>query len=243
MFFLNMHSLRSGFFAIICSLCLTMLPSLVVAQDVMISKTLIAPNLDLSIKYFSRELTPDGVLHETSYEEKMLRRSGHVWTWRVLPNLSTNDTTNSKHGHKDFNYTQLPRHINLEGNKMRVNFINERAQQIIAIASTEYENVNFDGSWLNAFFLIDPQLVAVIPVSSRISTAANSRWHEIERNGLFQRVLWDARLSIPLIIETGDRKRGLLQRITVSPNTKLTQDLPWLHVQGFTQKEYSDFLD
>lgn len=43
-----------------------------------------APDLDLRITYYSRVLTPEGVTRESRYDEKMLRRPGHVWVERVL---------------------------------------------------------------------------------------------------------------------------------------------------------------
>jgi hypothetical protein len=108
---------------------------------------------------------------------------------------------------------------------------------------TEYDNVNFDGSWHNAYYLIDPKIVAAMPLSQRATSAANARWHEVSKNGLFQRVLWDEKMLIPLMIETGDQKNSFFQRISVSANARLIKDLPWSHQQGYAQKEYSDFLD
>lgn len=228
-----------------CVVWLCLFPTAIFAQDA--PQSAVAPqvlDLDLSIKYFNRELSSEGVLHENSYQEKMLRRNGHVWTERVIPTPnSANDTTHPNHEHKDFNYIVLPRHVRLEGNKTIVEFINSHDRQVVYIAPTEYENINFDGSWLNTFYLVNPQIVSAMPVSRRTSAVAHASWHEVKKNGLFQRVLWDEKSSIPLIIETGDQAGSFLQRVTVQPDAKLAQDLPWLHLQGFTQKEYSDFLD
>jgi hypothetical protein len=203
-----------------------------------------APDLDLTIKYFNRELKTDGVLHESTYTETMLRRHGHVWSQRILPSqLSANDVTHPNHEHKDFNYIVLPRHVTFDGSKITVEFINQHDRQVIYIAPTEYENVNFDGSWLNSYYLINPKLIAAMPLSKRAVPNADEHWHEIDKNGLFQRVLWHDKLHIPLLIETGDKAGTFLQRTTLTPHTKLAQDLPWHHLQGYTQKEYSDFLD
>jgi hypothetical protein len=208
------------------------------------SSTLPGTDQDLTIKYYNRELTPEGVLRESSYEEKMLRRNGHVWSYRVLPGkTAANDTAHPNHEHKDFNYIVLPRHVKFGSNKVSVEFINTHDRQVINIVPTEYENVNFDGSWLNTYYLIDPKVVAAMPLSQRPAPVANTRWHEVLKNGLFQKVLWDEKLLLPLVIETGDQKNTFFQRITVSHNPKLTQDLPWSHLQGYAQKEYSDFLD
>lgn len=225
----------------LCAAWLCIAPILSVAQEIQKPP---APDLDLTIKYFNRELTPEGVLRESRYEEKMLRRSGHVWSQRVLPGTTTaNDSTHPNHEHKDFNYIVLPRHVTFDGNKVSVEFINTHDRQVINIVPTEYENVNFDGSWLNAYYLIDPKTVAAMPVSMRATSAANARWHEVLKNGLFQRVLWDEKMLIPLMIETGDIKNSFFQRISVSANARLIKDLPWSHQQGYAQKEYSDFLD
>jgi len=252
--------------AIILSSMLCLVPDISAAQDTQKSPALPpASDMDLSIKYFNRELSTDGVLHESSYEESMLRRNGHVWTQRVLPKqISENDTTHPplpnpppsgegtneslrdihvNHEHKDFNYIVLPRHVAFDGSKTTVEFIDMHERQVIYIAPTEYENVNFDGSWLNTYYLVNPQYVAAMPLASRPSTTAHTQWHEAKNTKLYQRILWNDKLNIPLIIETGDIAGTFLNRITVSPKTKLTQNIPWQRLQGFTQKEYSDFLD
>jgi len=224
---------------------LTLLPLAGMAQDAQIkTATPRTTDLDLTIKYFNRELTPEGVLHENSYEEKMLRRNGHVWTERVLPRqMAAADTTHPNHEHKDFNYIVLPRHVKLDGARAVVEFINTHDRQVISISPTEYENINFDGSWLNTYYLINPQMVTAMPLSARSSAVAHARWHEAEKNGVFQRVLWDDKSNIPLVIETGDLAGTFLQRIRVQVLPTLSQNLPWLHQQGYAQKEYSDFLD
>lgn len=203
-----------------------------------------APDLDLSIHFFNRELSSEGVLHENSYDEKMMRRAGHVWTERALPKLARLlDKSHPNQEHKDFNYIALPRLVTLDANKISVEFINTHDRQRIFISPTEYENVNFDGSWLNTYYLVDPKVIAVMPVTSKRSKIAHTQWHEVEKNGLFQRVLWDKKLEVPLLIETGDKAGTFLHRIQIRLQDKLAQDLPWQHLQGYTLKEYSDFLD
>lgn len=44
-----------------------------------------APELDLSISYYSKVVTPEGVTREARYQDNMQRRDGHVWLYRVLP--------------------------------------------------------------------------------------------------------------------------------------------------------------
>lgn len=210
-----------------------------------------APDLDLDVSYYSKVLTPEGVTRESRYDEKMLRRPGHVWVERVLPKVAlTNVSPKQKvafkveqHEHKEFNPVVIPRHVILEKNKVRLEYVDAHDKQVIAIPSTEYENVNFDGSWDNSFYLLDPKLVAAIPLSKQASTVAGARWREVEKNGVFQRVLWDEQKQIPLTIESGDRAGTFYRRVDVKPQTSVSRETPWTQTKGYGQKEYSDFLD
>ncbi|HTD05528.1 hypothetical protein [Undibacterium sp.] len=218
-----------------------------------------APDLDLTIQYYSKVMTPEGVLRESRYEETMLRRPSHVWVARVLPKaaLADHDEHEVQRGaskavktvalkseeHKHFNHVVVPRHVILDNNKARIEFIDAAEKQVVTIPPAEFENVNFDGSWANAFYLLDPEQLKTLPLSTKISTVPGARWREREKNGVYQRVLWDEQKQIPLIVETGDKAGSFYRRIDVKPLAGLSKDLPWLKVQGFAQKEYSDFLD
>lgn len=257
---------RSCIAVSVCATVLFGVPASSGAQSIQKAAAPSAPDLDLSIRYYSRVLTQEGVLRENRYEEKMLRRPGHVWVARVLPSATVEghddhdggphahenqdgvkkalaQSNAVQHEHKHFNHVILPRHVTLDGNKTRVEFVDTREKEVIYIAPTEYENVSFDGSWPNAYYLIDPQGIAMLPLSSKVSPVAGARWHEREKNGLFQRVLWDDKKMIPLTIETGDKAGTFFRRIEVKPQAHLTGDLPWQNLKGYAQKEYSDFLD
>ncbi|MDC8760649.1 hypothetical protein [Janthinobacterium fluminis] len=211
-----------------------------------------APDLDLGIQYYSRVLTPEGVTRESRYEEKMLRRPGHVWVERVLPKTAAAPEAPAKHKvafkpaqheHKEFNHVVIPRHLVLEQNKLRVEYVDAHARQVIAIPATEYENVNFDGSWDNSFYLLNPKLLAAMPLSKQVSSVPGARWREVEKNGVFQRVLWDEQKQIALVIESGDKAGTFYRRVDAKPQASLSRELPWLGLRGYGQKEYADFLD
>ncbi|MCU6434318.1 hypothetical protein LPB67_11100 [Undibacterium sp. Jales W-56] len=215
------------------------------------------PDLDLNIQYYSKVLTAEGVTREARYEEKMLRRPGHVWVTRVLPKnaveahdddskiVSKNKAALPVNAteHKHFNHVVIPRHVILENNKARVEYVDAHSKDIVAIPPSEYENVNFDGSWDNAFYLLDPKLVKTMPYSAQVSPVPGARWREREKNGVYQRVLWDEQKQIPLVIESGDKAATFYRRVDVKPLAGLTRELPWLNLKGYAQKEYSDFLD
>jgi hypothetical protein len=200
------------------------------------------PDLDLSIQHYSRVMTAEGLLRETRYEETMLRRPGHVWLARVLPAPRAAQPGQGQ-AHKHPNYEVLPRHVMLERDRVRLEAVNAAEREVISIPPGEYDNANFDGSWVNAFFLMDPQRVAALPLSTRPSTVAGARWREQEKKGVFQRVLWDEARMVPLVVETGDRAGTFFEQVTVKPLPTLAKSVPWAQLKGYAQREYSDFLD
>ena len=214
-----------------------------------------APDLDLNIHYYNKVLTPEGVTREASYDETMLRRPGHVWVARTLPknvqdahddhgkDKKKGDTPSKEGKHKHFNHVVIPRHIALENNQPRIEFINAADKELIAIPPSEYENVNFDGSWENAFYLVDLQTIKAMTVSTKASPVPGARWREREKNGVFQRVLWDEQKQIPLIIESGNKEATFYRRVDIKPQASTTREVPWSNTKGFAKKEYADFLD
>lgn len=211
-----------------------------------------APALDLTIQYYDRALTSDGVQRETRYEETMLRRPGHVWVVRVLPKWTEKALLahehkahgdEHEHEHKHFNPVALPRHVTQEGQLVKVEYVDHPNKQVINIVATEFENVNFDGSWVNAYFLVDPLVVLGMPLSKNKVSEGQLSWHELNRNGIFQRVLWDGKNLIPREIETGKDDGSIFRKVSIKVNPVASAKLPWLDTKGYVQKEYSDFLD
>lgn len=212
-----------------------------------------APDLDLRITYYSRVLTPEGVTRESRYDEKMLRRPGHVWVERVLAPATDAHAGHDHdakapavrkvaHEHKHFNPVLIPRHVMLEKDSVRVEYIDAHDKVVVAIPKAEFENVNFDGSWENSYYLLDPKQVAAMPLSKQASKVPGARWREVQKNGNFQRVLWDDQKQIPLMIESGDLANTFYRRVDVKLEP-LSRALPWNKVQGYAQREYSDYLD
>jgi len=199
------------------------------------------PPLDLKLAYYSRVLTPEGVTREARYEERMLRRPDHVWVARTLPEGV--QPAREAGSHAEFNPVLLARHVVREGGKLRLEYVDRKARELVAIPPAEYANVSFDGSWDKAWFVLDPRRVLTLPVSSRPSAVAGAVWREQEKAGNFERVLWDPQRQVPLVIESGDRAGTVLHRVEISVLPQLEQRLPWLALAGYTHKEYADFLD
>jgi len=204
-----------------------------------------APPLDLRILYYSKVVTPEGVTREVRYEETMLRRPGHVWVARVLPPQSAAAQAEEREHrvHKHFNPVLLPRHVQLSGDKTRLEYINARSKEVISVPPGEYGNVDFDGSWVNAYHMSDPKLVQAMPLSPRKSTVSGARWREQVRSGGYRRVLWDEQRQIPLLIESGDQAATTFHRVEVQVQSGIATTLPWQQLQGYAQRDYGDFLD
>lgn len=205
------------------------------------------PALNLSVKYYDKAMTAEGVLREFHFEDTMLRRPGHVWTMRVLPKTMPESHIHHEHEatheHKHFNPVLLPRHVTMDGGNLKLEYVDRSKKEVINIVASEFENVSFDGSWVNAYYLVDPQQVMAMPLSQRISNVSGARWYEQQKNGIFQRVLWDEKNMIPLEVETGRQDGSILRRVSVKIQPIGSADVPWNNLQGYMQKEYSDFLD
>lgn len=201
------------------------------------------PALDFTIKYYNRVLTPEGVLRESRYDEQAVRRPGHIWTARVLPPHAGQDHEHDVHDHKHFNHVVVPRHVAFDGKQLSVEFIDTHEKYVVNIDPVEYQNVSFDGSWGNAYFVIDPAIIAKLPRSARPSNLPHTHWLEIEKDGTFQRILWDEQRMIPLIAEAGDLKKTFYNRLEITPSPSLRKSLPWENLKGYAQRSYADFLD
>jgi hypothetical protein len=202
-----------------------------------------APDLDLAIVYYSKTVTPDGVTRESRYQETMLRRPGHVWNARVLPARAAQHEHSHESGHRHgLNHGAMPRHVSFEGGTPRLAFVDAKERAVIAIPATEFNNVDFDGSWERAFYLLEPRLLKTMTVTNRASPTPGARWREREDNGVYQRVLWDEQRQIPLTMESGDKAGTFYRRVDVTARAGVAA-APWSKLQGYAQREYADFLD
>ena len=215
-----------------------------------------AADLDARIAYYSKVVTAEGVTRESRFEETLVRRANHVWTARVLaagvpvhdhdghdkPRISR-AVVRETAVHKHFNPVVLPRHLALDGKQLRLEYVDAQAREVIAVPPGEFDNVSFDGSWEHAYYLLDPKRLRAMPLAARQSAVAGARWRERERDGMFERVLWDERREIPLVIESGDKAGTTFNRLALTVQPGLRRDLPWQKLTGYARREYADFLD
>lgn len=196
------------------------------------------PPMDLEISYYTKVVTDEGVTREANYKERMLRRAGHVWVARELPAGAA--SRKAAHG---LNPAVLPRHVRLEGGRMVLEIVDTALKAVVAIAPSEFANVGFDGSWEAAYSLADPARVAQLPLSIRSSAIPGAQWREREKDGLFERVLWDAARQVALVVESGDAGGRFFRRVQAVPVSPSRATLPWEQLRSYAQREYADYLD
>lgn len=220
-----------------------------------------APELDLSIRHYSRLSTPGGLVRENRYEEIMLRRNNHVWLARVLPeSLASGPAqqharqprrTVALHGAPSLigqglppqisDPGLMPRHITLEQGKLKLELIDTQNREILAVTPADYGAINFDGSWSNTYYLLDPAMVTTLFLADQ--PVPGTRWRTREKNGYFQRVLWDEQNMIPLAIETGNSDGSFFRRTEVRIRKNVTSELPWKNLETYTRKDYPHAFD
>lgn len=202
-----------------------------------------AASLDLTLHHYNRVLTAEGITRISQYQEIMLRRPDHVWVERVLPKIVPTQHEAGPVPHKEFNPETMPRLITLKNHQVQIEFADREEKCRVAIDPAEYENVSFDGSWENSYYLVSPSYIASLPVSNRKSPSANALWHETTRDGKFQRILWDKQNQIPLEIEYGNIDGTVYNRVQVRISKGLASTLPWKKLLGYSLREYADYLD
>ena len=108
---------------------------------------------------------------------------------------------------------------------------------LVSVTKTDFGNIGFDGSWAAAWSLIDPASLKRMkagPVSGDLTTYTLV---EKDRN---LKVIWNTRLQIPTLVQSFDKtsRRETLVQVVGAPAA-----LAWDKLQGFTTKDYSDYLD
>ncbi len=203
--------------------------------------------LDLLVTYETRSTDSAGVTRTERWQERVLRRPGHVWTERVLPaaHAGTRDTAHG-HGEPDhFDFAAAARHLSREADgTMRVDYVEHASRRVVFVPRAEYASTGFNGSWDGAAALVPPSVVMRMPLKARAAAPAGSAWREEQRSGWSTRILWDDRLGYARVIETRQLD-GLSALRTVAELQPAPSPawLPWTLLGGYEQKEYDDFMD
>lgn len=207
-----------------------------------------APDVSLEVTHRSVSLGADGIQRSTEFSERVLRRGDTVWVERVIPAGAHQDAEHRQakvgaakdHKHADLSAATRWIQKGADG-KLKLRLVSVHDQVVVDIAPAEFATVGFDGAWPAAYHLIDPALLQKLKPAAK---AGEAQWFESPKaEGANQvRVLWDAKLEVPLQVQTRSAN-GLASRSTTVRLLKSAEKAPWQATSGFAVKDYSDFLD
>ena len=199
-----------------------------------------AQEVELLVKHIAVSYGPDGVKRSTEFSERVLRAKDILWISRVLPKELHSDHDHAKGGkeHKHIDVTTASRWISREASgAVQMRLVPNDEKVVVAVSKTDYGNVGFDGSWAAAWSLVDP---ATLKRMKPVGVAGDlTTYVQTVQDGSVK-VVWNSKLQMPVSVESKDRtsrRQTLVQVVSSSPAR------PWEKLQGFTQKDYSDYLD
>ena len=199
-----------------------------------------AQSVELLVKHLAVSTGPDGVTRSTEFSERLTRTRDTLWVSRVLPPAAHSDHDHAKGGsaHKHLDTATASRWISRTANgAIALKLVPDNDNVLVNITQTDYSNVGFDGSWAAAWSLIDPATLKRMKASPPVGDLTTYTLAEKERN---LKVIWNTKLQLPMRVESSDKtsRRQTVVQVLGSPAS-----LPWEKLQGFTQKDYSDYLD
>ena len=199
-----------------------------------------AQDVELLVKHTAVSYGPDGVKRSTEFSERVSRAKDSLWISRVLPKELHSDHEHAKGGkeHKHLDVTTASRWISRDASgAVQMRLVPNDERVLVAVSKADYGNVGFDGSWAAAWSLVDPATLKRMKASA---TARDLTTYTLNEKGRAVKVVWNSKLQMPVSVESNDkasRRQTLVQVISSAPAR------PWERLQGFTQKDYSDYLD
>ena len=199
-----------------------------------------AQTVELLVKHLAVSQGADGVKRSTEFSERLTRTPDSVWISRVLPTGAHSGHDHAKGGeaHKHVDVSMASRWITRAANgDIGLRLVPNDEKVLVTVTRTDYGNVGFDGSWAAAWSLIDPATLKRMkagPVAGDLTT-----YTLVEKDRLLK-VIWNTKLQLPMRVESSDAgsRRQTVVQVLGAPASR-----PWDRLQGFTQKDYSDYLD
>jgi hypothetical protein len=166
-----------------------------------------------------------------------------VWIERVLPASAQEPGAHAAGGHdqKHMDLAAAARWITLEGGLVRVRLVNLHDRVVVEVPAAEYGEIGFDGSWENAWHLLDPSQLRTMKAGP-LGAGAGTRWYQATAGAQTVRVLWDERARIPRRVESASAAGTSRKQMSASAAAAPKQP-PWRALDGFQEKTWSDYLD
>ena len=199
-----------------------------------------AQDADLLVKHVAISAGPDGVKRTAEFTERIVRRQDQVWVERVVPEgwHPTGTDAKADTSHKHLDAVAAARWItrNTDGTAT-VRLAAREEKVLVDVAKTDFANVGFDGSWVAAYYLIDPAALKFMKASAAKGDLVTYTSNEANRQ---VKVVWNQRLKLPLLVESSS---GPSSKRTTVENLAAAKSLPWDGVKNYNRKDYSDYLD
>ena len=213
---------------------------LVAQMACLMSPPAIAQNVDLLVTHTTIAAGADGIKRSTEFSERMVRRENQVWVERVVPESwhSASEHAHADKAHKHLDVAVAARWITQDNaGKLRVRLASKEDKVLVDVDKTDFANIDFDGSWLAAYHLIDP---AALKAMKLAGTKGDLTTYLSADKARQVKVVWNDRLKIPVLVESVS---GASSKKTVVEIKTPGKALPWLATQQYTRKDYSDYLD
>lgn len=209
------------------------------------ARTADAPDLAARIQYQDRTTSADGVIRESSWQERWQRRGSQVWSERLIP-ITVARAYHQQHdgqpGHKHFTHQMAARWVSQdEGSTVQLHYADSYHKQLVSVPPEEYGQVAFTPNWAKVRFLIDPELLATMDLLEE-DAPAGARWYEHKTAHERTRILWSEQLQVPLQVESGSLDGYRSYKMTLTP-AKLSPRAPWLALADYQPRDIRDFFD
>jgi hypothetical protein len=224
------------------------LAAVAVGLGVLAGTALAAPpvesDLDAVVQYETRQVSKAGVVRVDTWQERMVRRAGVVWTERVLPkgvNIAHVHDTSQAISHRHLNLDNAARWLQRDATgKVDLRFVDHGEKVIVSIPQAEFGTVGFDGKWAAAAYMVPPEMVAKMKPNGN---GPNGAVWRVERDKEWShRVLWSESKHVALQIESSKIDGSFSRTVTVTPSTR-GPTLPWTVVAKYEKKDYDDYQD
>lgn len=203
-----------------------------------------APDLTLLVTHTAVANGVDGIKRTSEFSERITRSTGNVWIARVLPAAAHAEHAHGKAGgklekdHKHLDVSTASRWLARDATgALQMRLVPNDEKVIVQVSQTDYGNIGFDGSWSASWSLIDPAKLKQMKAGPTIGDLTS--YTKAEKGGQIK-VVWNNQLQIPVSVVSSDgtSRRETMVQSTGAPSTK-----PWEKLQGYTFKDYSDYLD
>ena len=228
---------KTGFGLLLRSVAL--LPLFAIAHQVWA-----APADALRVEYHQWKLGKDGVRQEMSYSELLYRQPNSIWIEREVPEVAQRTHDDHHHGglgHNPAYVTGAPLWIarDTKGN-LDVKLIDRHEKRVIEIAEAYYNNVGFDGHWVETWNLADPESLKNLKPTN--VSANGLETYEIKRGSQQITLVWNPKGQYAHSISAKD-SQGLSGRTIKASEITAPKTLPWTQLGNYLSRDYSDLLD